>query len=62
MLVVIGLLNAAALMRVIALAVSSVDPSAMLLASGTLWIGAFALFVYIYAPILIRPRVDGQAG
>ena len=57
-----GMINAAALTRVVALAVPSLDPLKMLLASGVLWIGAFALFVYIYTPILLRPRVDGQAG
>jgi len=30
--------------------------------SQTLWIAAFAYFVYIYAPILIRPRLDGRWG
>ncbi|RLA06860.1 MAG: NnrS family protein [Gammaproteobacteria bacterium] len=28
----------------------------------TLWIVAFILFVIIYAPILIKPRIDGQPG
>jgi uncharacterized protein involved in response to NO len=57
-----GLINAAALMRVIALAAPSLGPLTMLLVSGALWIGAFALFVCVYTPILTRPRVDGQAG
>ena len=57
-----GLINGAAIVRVVALAVPRLDPLAMLLVSGVLWIGAFACFVYIYAPILTRPRVDGQAG
>lgn len=30
--------------------------------SGLLWIVAFALFLWIYTPILLRPRVDGQPG
>jgi len=30
--------------------------------SQVFWIGAFSLFLYIYAPILIRPRIDGQWG
>ncbi|MDQ6987707.1 MAG: NnrS family protein [Mariprofundaceae bacterium] len=30
--------------------------------SQALWIAAFAWFVYIYAPILIRPRLDGRWG
>jgi len=27
-----------------------------------LWIAAFALFLYRYAPILARPRTDGRWG
>jgi uncharacterized protein involved in response to NO len=30
--------------------------------AGTLWAAAFGLFVVLYAPILTRPRVDGQPG
>jgi len=30
--------------------------------SQALWIMTFTLFLYIYAPILIRPRIDGQRG
>jgi len=30
--------------------------------SQTLWIAAFSLFAYLYAFILIRPRIDGKAG
>jgi uncharacterized protein involved in response to NO len=30
--------------------------------SGVLWIAAFIIFVFIYTPILIKPRVDGQPG
>lgn len=30
--------------------------------SGGLWVAAFATFVVIYAPILWRPRIDGQPG
>ena len=30
--------------------------------SGAMWLVAFALFVVIYLPILIKPRVDGQPG
>lgn len=32
------------------------------LVSGLLWALAFAIFVAVYTPILIRPRVDGRAG
>lgn len=30
--------------------------------AGTLWLLAFLLYVVVYAPILLRPRVDGKAG
>lgn len=30
--------------------------------SGILWLAAFLIFIYVYAPILIRPRIDGRAG
>jgi uncharacterized protein involved in response to NO len=33
-----------------------------LLLSGVLWAVAFAIFVATYAPILLRPRVDGRPG
>lgn len=33
-----------------------------LAASGIAWSLAFALFLAVYAPILVRPRVDGQPG
>ncbi len=62
MVLAFGLINGAALMRVVALAMPSLDSLTMLLASGALWIGAFACFVYIYTPILTHARVDGQAG
>jgi len=30
--------------------------------AGSLWILAFALFLIVYAPILVRPRADGRPG
>jgi uncharacterized protein involved in response to NO len=30
--------------------------------SGWLWMGAFTIYVFIYAPILCKPRVDGKPG
>ena len=30
--------------------------------AGAAWIGAFALFLVVYAPMLLRPRADGRAG
>lgn len=34
----------------------------LVLASGVAWVLAFAAFFAIYAPILIRPRIDGRPG
>src|SRR3546814_10562709 len=31
-------------------------------AAGLLWVGAFLLFLWVYAPILTRPRADGRPG
>jgi uncharacterized protein involved in response to NO len=31
-------------------------------ASGLLWIVGFGLFAVVYAPVLLRPRVDGKPG
>ncbi|MEJ2094032.1 MAG: NnrS family protein, partial [Gammaproteobacteria bacterium] len=30
--------------------------------AGVLWIGAFTLFLIVYAPILVMPRADGKPG
>jgi uncharacterized protein involved in response to NO len=62
MVVAYGLINAAALVRVVTFSVTSFDSQTMYLISGSLWIFAFALFVGVYAPILSRPRIDGKAG
>nr|WP_099019692.1 NnrS family protein [Marinicella litoralis] len=34
----------------------------VILLSGSLWIGAYALFVVRYLPIWLKPRVDGKPG
>lgn len=33
-----------------------------LMLSGVLWVLAFLLFLWVHAPMLVRPRVDGQPG
>jgi uncharacterized protein involved in response to NO len=33
-----------------------------LTAAGALWTAAFLLYLVVYAPILLRPRIDGLAG
>jgi uncharacterized protein involved in response to NO len=30
--------------------------------SGGLWLIAYAIFIVVYVPILLRPRLDGKAG
>ncbi|MDR3352317.1 MAG: NnrS family protein, partial [Zoogloeaceae bacterium] len=37
-------------------------PLAGLVIAATLWVMAFALFLFCHGPMLCRPRVDGQAG
>jgi uncharacterized protein involved in response to NO len=36
------------------------ETALLIAASG--WVMAFAIFVWVYTPYLIRPRADGQAG
>lgn len=33
-----------------------------LLIAGALWMICFAIYIFVYAPILIRPRIDGKPG
>ena len=56
------LLTAAALVRVFGLAVLPLAYREVILLAALLWTAAFALFVGIYAPILLAPRVDGKPG
>jgi len=58
-----GLVNAAALLRVLA-AITFDDTlrPASLLCSGVLWSLAFLCFTIVYLPILTRPRADGRPG
>jgi uncharacterized protein involved in response to NO len=55
-------INLAALVRVAQpLVFASLYTSAMALA-GVLWLAAFGVFVAIYTPMLLQPRVDGKPG
>ena len=56
-----GLLSLAALAR---LAVMIWPEATMewVVVSGVAWISAFAIFFVIYAPMLMRPRIDGKPG
>jgi len=56
-----GLLLLATLTRVFGVA-ASIDYVLVVLISATLWTGAFALFLFIYAPILWSGRADGKPG
>lgn len=60
--VAFGLLNIAALFRVI-LPVAIISWTNVLVYCATLaWLAAFALFIFVYAPILTAARVDGTDG
>lgn len=57
-----GLLNVAALFRVI-LPAAMISWTNVLIYCATLaWLAAFALFVFVYAPILTTARADGKDG
>jgi len=56
-----SLVSLAAVLRLAAPLLPMAAPYAMA-GSGFVWSLAFALFLAVYAPILIRPRVDGQSG
>jgi uncharacterized protein involved in response to NO len=56
------LLTLSALVRVgVPLLAPAAYRSSVLLA-GVLWTAAFALYLWVYAPILVRPRADARPG
>jgi len=55
-----GVLGASALVRV--LATTAPQREWALWAAAGLWVMAFLVVLVIYAPMLVRPRVDGKAG
>ena len=57
-----GLLSAAAVVRVFGLAWIGRSYLGVIVLSAMLWTAAFALFIAIYAPMLLSPRVDGKPG
>jgi len=57
-----GLLLLAGLVRVFAVAFSTIDYAKLILLSALLWTAAFALYLYVYAPVLWSPRIDGKPG
>ena len=52
----------AALLRVAVPLFFPASHAAAMTASGLLWIVGFGLFAVLYAPVLLRPRVDGKPG
>jgi uncharacterized protein involved in response to NO len=56
------LLNIAAALRIVGPLLSARYATATISAAGALWIVSFALFLFIYAPILMQSRVDGRLG
>ena len=56
------LVSAAAFARVLAGSLPVLGYAAAIALSAALWAAAFALFLWVYAPILMAPRVDGKRG
>jgi len=56
------LLILAAAVRVFGPAWLPLGYPATILLAGCLWIGAFAVYILVYTPILLQPRVDGKPG
>lgn len=56
------LLLSAGLMRVFGLGVAGINYANVIVISASLWSAAFALFLYVYVPILWAPRADGRPG
>jgi uncharacterized protein involved in response to NO len=57
-----GLLTAAAAVRVFGPVLAFLPYTGIVLLAAALWTAAFALFLSVYAPILVSPRLDGKPG
>jgi uncharacterized protein involved in response to NO len=57
-----GLLNLGALVRVFAPLLLPNAYTGLVHLAGGLWLLAFVIFVVIYTPVLLKPRVDGRPG
>jgi uncharacterized protein involved in response to NO len=55
-------INLAAIFRVLLPIAIPVWYNGLIYLSMLSWLLAFALFIFVYAPVLTSPRVDGQAG
>jgi uncharacterized protein involved in response to NO len=60
--VAFAIINLAALVRVLLPLALPGAYLGLIHGAGTLWAVAFALYLLVYAPMLVRPRVDGQPG
>jgi uncharacterized protein involved in response to NO len=56
------LVSAAALVRIVGAWLPTLGYAHAIALSAALWTAAFALFLWIYAPILLKPRADGRPG
>ena len=56
------LVTLAALVRILAPTLVPNAYDQIIAIAGGLWIAAFGLFLWVYTPILLRPRVDGGPG
>ena len=56
------LLSVAAAVRAFGVGVTDVPYPLVLALTGLCWLCAFALYLYVYAPILCLPRADGRPG
>ena len=57
-----GLLALSMLVRVFGPLVLPLGYTVVVLAAGLLWITSFTIYLAVYTPILLRPRVDGKPG
>jgi uncharacterized protein involved in response to NO len=57
-----ALLTGAAIVRVLGLDLSHATYATVIALAALLWTAAFALFLWVYAPILLTARADGKAG
>jgi uncharacterized protein involved in response to NO len=57
-----GLLSAAAAVRVFCPVLVPDHSDIAIIVAGLLWIGTFTLFLWVYAPIFVTPRLDGMPG
>jgi uncharacterized protein involved in response to NO len=57
-----ALANLAAVLRAVAPLLFPAAYLAWIDAAGICWMLAFALFLWVYGPMLVRPRADGRPG